>query len=685
MPHASHLLSRCLAVLSLVATAALAAPKADLARLTPVPDNEQIPVLDFFRPDLLFAPKINPSGTHIAALISPGDDKYKLLVWNIESKQMESIGGMGDRDIFHFDWLGDKRLMFGVSTEKLQGLGWMVANVGRLSSAYPVFQYCGTTPISVPVNDRLHPLVWLRGELLDDGFSKDGGVVQMDSNLESRMGLTNLNSAKVDWALIKDVIENNDRHIANRFSKVPGMAVDYATDKLGNLAFAYSNEAGKIILHYLEGESWKRSPVDLEEVTVITCGEKPGELVVLGPETTGKPRALQFMDAATGKLGDVIMQDSGYDFDGYLYRDPVSHSIVGAIYNKSGPSVTWFTEEYRTLQKSLEAMFPGLVVRIMGCNDAGTIYIVKTFSDKQPAAYFSVDLTKRQVGLIKQSRPWIDPKRMRSMNVIKYKTRDGRQLDAYLTLPAGASKTNKVPLLVYPHGGPFTRDNWGYDSVVQFFASRGYAVLQPNFRGSTSYCWQSSLSEEWDFLKMSDDVTDATKTILKTGYLDPSRIAIMGGAFGGYLAIAGVTHEPDLYRCAITEAGVFDWALMVQDAKHDRYDRPQFDGLLRYLGDPKKEKAKYDAISPIKLVNRIKVPVFVAAGKDDRTVDIAQSKQLISELKKCGIPHQTLLVSGEGHGMAKVDNQVKLYSQVEEFLRQNMAPVPTEAKAAAQP
>ncbi|MFA5058676.1 MAG: alpha/beta fold hydrolase, partial [Opitutaceae bacterium] len=270
---------------------------------------------------------------------------------------------------------------------------------------------------------------------------------------------------------------------------------------------------------------------------------------------------------------------------------------------------------------------------------------------------------------------------MQPMNIMPFKTRDGHQLEAYVTLPVGTSKQHPAPLVVLPHGGPWVRDYWGYNGEVQFLASRGYAVMQPNYRGSPGYGWSFKIEDEWDFRSMSDDVTDATRTLLASGLVDPRRVAIMGGSFGGYLAISGAAFDPDLYRCAVTIAGIFDWGQVMKEEKYYQFDDPGYATLKRWLGDPKKQREKFDAISPLRHIDQVKIPVFVAHGKDDPVADVAESRRLISELEKYHVPHEVLLVGGEGHGMRHLDKQVELYTCIEAFLGKYLQPVMPTAGA----
>lgn len=678
----------CLSILVAAASVATADDdKTDFTRETPVPSTEQIPLSDFFRRPLISRPQFNLSGTDVAALVS-SEDKNLLMVYNLNTKKKELVsGGEGDKDIYAFSWLNDDRLVFQIATRKLVGLGFFATEVGSLGDVYPLLQYYGTSLVSVPPKDRLHPLVWNRVDSFH-GDNKDLGVAKIDTNIRGGKAI-NLTAAGADWSAAMDAKEDNEKHIETSYPvPEPGIGVGYWADISGNLEFAETTDQGLPILFRMADGKWIKTPVDMDDNGIYGIGSVPNQLVALGPRTPGKPRPLQFVDAATGAYGDVLVPEKSYDFVGWPYYDPVSYEIIGAISEREGPHTVWFNDLYANLQKMLNGYFPGMVVRLMGSNQAQNLFLVQTYSDRQPPVYSWVDLEKRSYGKILDSKPWIDPKRMQPENIFKYKTRDGRVLDAYLTLPAGASKKNPAPLVVVPHGGPWVRENWGYDGEAQFLASRGYAVLKPNYRGSPGYDWMFPETDEWDFLKMHFDVTDATKAIIASGLVDPQRIAIMGGSFGGYLALAGVVNDPTLYRCAVTIAGVFDWEKLIYDKRLDYIhsaSSPEFLRLMRKLGDPKLQREKFDAISPVRHVDQIRVPVFVNHGGYDPIADVSQSTQLISQLEKYHVPHESLIVSEETHGMAHLSNEVELYSRIEAFLAKNMAPSAAGGTASSAP
>ncbi|HXQ80708.1 MAG TPA: prolyl oligopeptidase family serine peptidase [Opitutaceae bacterium] len=655
---------------------------ADLSRITPVPDGQQIPVADFFRPALLREPKLSPSGTHIAAIVTAGEDNHLLFVYDVKTQKYDVLGQRGDTDVNEVYWLNDTRLVYQLTTQKLYGIGFFAANVGDLTGTYPILQYFGTTLIAIPRADRLSPLVWNRVNALQSPWS-DWGAAIVNSGKLSRASGVDLTTASPEalGAFMQLVRDNNDLHVIDHYP-VPGGGdtVGYMADKEGNLAFAELSRNGSLSLSRLADRAWVRCPVNVDDWSLFGCGNRPGELAARPPHREGKPSPLVLLDATTGKAGQTLVDDKGYDFVGSVYRDPVSGEIIGATAQREGPHTIWFDETYQKLQMTLNRSFPGLVVRILGSNEAQDFFLVVTYSDRQPAKYDWVDFKRHASGLFKQAAPWIDPRRMMPECIIRFKTRDGRQLDAYLTLPAGASKEHPAPLVVVPHGGPWARDNWGFDPEAQFLASRGYAVLKPNYRASPGYAWMFPGGDQWEFVKMSHDVTDATRALLATGLVDSGRVAIMGGSFGGYLAINGVVDEPALYRCAVAISGVFDWEQLIRDRK---YDYSQFDWwyatLLRRLGDPRNDPAKFDALAPVRHIDRVRVPVFVTHGGYDPVADIGQSTRLISELRRNNVLHDSYIVGNEGHGMLHLANRVEQYTRIEAFLAKNMAPAAAAA------
>jgi dienelactone hydrolase len=666
----------CLATALVVAglPSARADDNADFVRDTPVPANQQIPVSDFLRPPLVSRPALNLDGTKIAAIVSAGD-KHMLMVYDPETQKKElADAGTGDKDIAGYEWLDNKRLIIDIDARKLYNLGLYATEVGSISDYYPIVQNYGSVLISVSPTDRLHPLVWNRIDTFHAN-GKDLGVSMVNTDLRGGK-IVNLSAAGSDYNEAMDVRDDDVRHLMDTYPTPPqGICVGYWADITGKLEFAETLANGAPLLFRFDGGKWLKCPVELEDNEIFGVGSAPYQVAMLGPREQGKGRPLQFIDTVTGKWGDVLVPEKTHDFTGWLHYDPISYDIIGATSQREFPHTTWFTDQYDKLQKILDGYFPGMHVEIIGSNQAQDMFLVSTYSDRQPTIFNWVNIAKKKIGAFKSSKPWIDAKRMQPVQVFKFKTRDGYILDAYLTLPVGASKAHPAPLVVLPHGGPWARDNWGFDGEAQFLASRGYAVLKPNYRGSVGSEGMFPVGDEWDFLKMHYDVTDATKAALATGFFDPRRVAIMGGSFGGYLALEGVTNEPDLYRCAVSIAGVFDWEKLIADKKWD-YEHSatdaEFSRLMRMLGDPKKNPAKFDAIAPVRHTDRIKVPVFVNHGGYDPVSDITQSTDLISALDRSHVPYEKFIVAEETHGMAHLSNDVELYSRIEAFLNKNM-------------
>ena len=624
-----------------------------------------LPAVAFLRSPLIQAPQLNRAGTHVAALFSSGGESYELLVKELAPDGKESfIGGNDAVQISAFTWLDDEHIAYNLTAFNGSELGLMVVNINQPDAAYPVFQYGAARVVGVPEASPLKPLVWVSVA----GADRQPAVVELDASLNSG-DFVDVRGAETDeaWA---QVAKFNDDHILRIVPVPAGRAqLGYLPDYAGNLGFAYTAEGDRVVLHVWDGAGWIPSPVDLQTIDIVDVGNRIGELLVRLPGPEGTPAGLHFMDALTGEVGELVLRDENYDFDGFVYRDPGTHSIVGAIYDRNGPYVAWFDEGYRKLQGVLNDYFPGKLVRLIDGSNTGNMMLVAVTSDRQPIEYYTVDLAARRLGRLQSERPWLNAEQMRPTSVIKYRTADGKSLDAYVTLPAGASKESPAPLVVLPHGGPWLRTTWGFDPEVQLLASRGYAVLQPNYRGSTGYDWMFPAEARVDFTMMRIDVTRAVRTVLRTGMIDPQRVAISGGGFGGYLAIAGMADDPDLYRCGVAFSGVYDWSRLANNLGVDRERDPNYGELFELLGDPGRDAAKFAAMSPGTRLQQIRGKVLVAQQDGLESPEQKEAAALAHGLSTAGVPYEVLTIDGS---LGFLENRVKLFEGIESFLKANL-------------
>jgi len=303
-------------------------------------------------------------------------------------------------------------------------------------------------------------------------------------------------------------------------------------------------------------------------------------------------------------------------------------------------------------------------------DDSGQQAVVFVSSDRNPGDYYLYDGRTHAVRYLFSELPGIDPKAMAAMQPISFKARDGQTIHGYLTLPMGKHKD--LPLVINPHGGPFgIRDYWTFDPETEFLAYHGFAVLQVNYRGSGGYgiAFQRAGYQQWG-KAMQDDLTDATRWAVQQGIADPQRICIYGGSYGGYAALEAVVKEPDLYKCAIGYAGVYDLVML-----HDRGGELYFQshGMGSYLNDTLGDNLDaLRAASPVDHVNRIKAALFLAHGGADKTVPIDQVNELRSALDKAGTKYEWLYFPNEGHGFFKIDHQVTFYNEMLSFLDHNI-------------
>ncbi|RME04043.1 MAG: S9 family peptidase, partial [Bacteroidetes bacterium] len=322
--------------------------------------------------------------------------------------------------------------------------------------------------------------------------------------------------------------------------------------------------------------------------------------------------------------------------------------------------------ETKAIYKRLEAELGGYEIVVVDHNRDEDKFMVRTYSDRSLGAYFFFDKNTDELLKIAEVSPWLDEADMAEMKPVQYQTRDGLTIHGYLTLPKDHDG-KKLPVVVNPHGGPWVRDAWGYNPEVQLLASRGFAVFQMNYRGSTGYgrkFWEISF-KQWG-RKMQDDITDGVKWLIDEGIADPDRVGIYGGSYGGYATLAGLTFTPDLYACGVDYVGVSNLFTFLTTIPP--YWKPYLEMMYEMVGHPEKDKEILEAASPVFHIDRIKAPLFVAQGANDPRVNIDESDQIVRALRQRGIDVPYMVKYDEGHGFHNEENQFEFYKAMLGFL-----------------
>ncbi len=377
-------------------------------------------------------------------------------------------------------------------------------------------------------------------------------------------------------------------------------------------------------------------------------------------------------DMATGKeTGDIIFAHPEVDVTDLSYskKRKVPTTIA---YNTTKYQFHFLDDQRAALHRRLERELGNYEFWVTSMNKAEDKFMIRTYSDRSLGAYYFYDQTSDQLSKISDVSPWIDETDMAEMKSVQYASRDGLTINGYLTLPKG-SEGKKLPIIINPHGGPWHRDSWGFNPEIQLLASRGYAVLQMNFRGSTGYgrdFWEKSF-KQWG-RTMQDDITDGVKWLISEGIADPERIAIYGGSYGGYATLAGVTFTPDLYACAVDYVGVSNLFTFMKTIPP--YWKPYLEMMYTMVGDPETDSLALAAASPALHTDKIKTPLFVIQGANDPRVNIDESDQIVRSLRERNIDVPYMVKYNEGHGFHNEENRFESYKAMVGFFAKHLKP-----------
>lgn len=382
--------------------------------------------------------------------------------------------------------------------------------------------------------------------------------------------------------------------------------------------------------------------------------------------------AVVVFDIANGKELEVLYENPDYDVSDLSYSEK-RKVLTTAGYESWKMERHFFDEEMKSIYERLNKDLGKFQVNITSATKSEDKFMIRVYSDRNLGSYYVYDKNSDQLTKVAEISPWLKEEELAEMLPVQYTSRDGVTINAYLTLPAGYTMetAKKLPVVINPHGGPWARDGWYFNPEVQFMANRGYAVLQPNFRGSTGYgrkFWEISF-KQWG-QTMQDDVTDGTKWLIDQGIADPERIAIYGGSYGGYATLQGIVREPDLYAAAVDYVGVSNLFTFLQTIPP--YWKPYLQMMYEMVGDPKADSLMFVANSPAMNADKIKTPLFIAQGANDPRVNKAESDQMVEALKTRGVEVEYLVKDNEGHGFANEENRFEFYRSMETFLGKHL-------------
>jgi dipeptidyl aminopeptidase/acylaminoacyl peptidase len=621
--------------------------------------------------------KLSPGGDYYAATVPMEDRTALAILSRATGKVTGSFVPPRNNHASDFYWVSNDRLLIGLA-EKF----------GSLDQPQPTGEL-----YAMNANGG-------RGELLV-GYrveSKGPGTRIQPKKVESvaaflidSMPQDERNVLVSIWPFFEDPYTRVDRlDIASgrrqTVARSPVRRAGFTSDPNGQIRFARGAGADNVNkLYYRDtiGDAWKlvNDEADSGRIEIALGFSEDAKTAYLQVEQADGPDAIVSWDPVTGAR-TPLLRDPVVDPDRLIYR-PGTRVPVGALYLGDTPRTRFFDEGSADarLYRSLEQAFGGDAVFITSSTRDGRQVLVEAWSGRNPGDFYVFDTVAKKADHLISRSVWVDPETAAKVQPFAFKARDGMQLHGYLTVPSTPAGT-KPPMVVMPHGGPFgVFDDGKYDVEAQMLAGAGYAVLQVNYRGSGHYgrAYQQAGAKQWGG-SMQDDVTDATRWAINEGHADASKICIYGASYGAYAALMGAVREPGLYRCAAGYVGVYDLPMM-----HTAGDIQRSGSGSTYLKEWQGNPKDVAEVSPVNLADRIKVPVFLAAGGEDERAPIQHTKRMEAALQKAGVPVESLYYSTEGHGFYTDPHRREYYGKLLAFLSRSLGGKTASATAHATP
>jgi dipeptidyl aminopeptidase/acylaminoacyl peptidase len=642
-----------------------------LLAMAPVAGQAPPPVEAFFANNAFAGAVLSPSGRYLAVRTGRPGRRDALAVIDLETGKPASLIGNDVNDVAQFQWVNDTRLIYNVRDRTIapgtetQGPGVYGIDVdgGHF------------VRLADPRGRSNEKETWL-AYLFDQQGPQDTPWRHVLLAHYDRDG-------NYDRTYIQRI---DTKTAGTDYEKTPAeTAHSYLLDFQGKLRLAISSHTTETVLRYRHPttNAWSVLARYAESDTrahIQPIGFGPDGTLYVIANAGANLATLRTLDIATGKLSkEALVATPGYDFDGTLVYN--RKKVLGVRLTTDAEANVWFDPAMQAIQNAVNKALPGTVnlLTVAADPDAPRV-LVESYSDRHPRTFSLYNIKTGQLELSAAPYPLIEPAAMGRQEPVRYQARDGLAFPGLLTLPPGGQRKD-LPMVVLVHGGPWVRgSSWGWDPESQFLASRGYAVLEVQFRGSTGLgaAHLEAGFRQWG-LAMQDDVADGTRWAIAQGIADPKRICIAGASYGGYATLMGLVNNPELFRCGIAWVGVTDIELMYTRSELDRADFNE--GALtvsmpRMIGDPVKDVDQLRATSPLRQAARIKQPVLLAYGREDRRVPIVHGNKLWTALSRTNKQVEWVDYPGEGHGWSQASNRIDFWRRVDSFLYRQIGTPP---------
>lgn len=636
-----------------------AALAACLMATTVLAETGPVPVEAFAASNKAGMPRLSPDGRHLAMAIDFGDGDHALAVYRLEDMQRTSLLRLPRYELpVQIRWVSPQRLVIAKgrqlgSRELPVSTGEIIATDLDGSNQKYVYGYQQTT----------------RTAGLERGFGRIEGVPETPDGRfymrrispgSNRSQLYDVDATRITARLVADIPVKDLSFVLDR-DGVPRYAL--GTDERDNYLLYAANAKG----------NWK--PLDTARMGgkfVPFSFTSDGSQVYAYFSEEGGPTALVKANP-DGSERQVLASDAFASVaDAEWSARPMQP--FAAVVGQGKPQPVYFDagSEEAQLHQALGREFPDSYATYLNHSDDGKTSLLYVYSDRDPGAWYLFDRTAHSLSKLMAPREGIDPARMGERRPFRFHASDGMELDGIMTLPQGVSQPSHLPMVLLPHGGPHADgDRWAFDNDAQFLASRGYLVLQVNYRGSQG---RGKAFEEAGHLnwgtRIQDDLLDGMRWAIERGYADPQRICAYGASFGAYSAMMAAARAPELVKCAIGLSGLYDLKMMYSkgDVRSTAYGRNY---LSRVIG---RDDAALEANSPTSLAAQINAPVLLVHGEIDERTPLAQAKAMKDALDKAGNPPQWMVVPKEGHGFYNEQNNIAFYRRLESFLAEHIGP-----------